>query len=84
MAWVDIPGSNSIWQYENSATVSNTYPDSADGANSVIASGIRTYTKPGTSDTVQVYIRTRKKGETTERGELSKTFFDSTSGHIGF
>lgn len=84
MAWVDIPGSNSIWQYENSATVSDTYSDSAAGANSVIASGIRTYTKPGTSDTVQVYIRTRKKGETTERGELSKTFFDSTSGHIGF
>ena len=84
MACVDIPGSNSICQYENGATVSDTYPDSADGANSVVASGIRTYTKPGTSDTVQVYIRTRKKGETTERGELSKTFFDSTSGHIGF
>ena len=25
----------------------NTYPDSADGANSVISGGIRTYTKPG-------------------------------------
>ena len=30
-------------------------------ANSVISGGIRTYTKPGTSDTVQVYIRCRKK-----------------------
>ena len=49
--------------------VSNTYPDSADGANSVIASGIRTYTKPG-GGTVQVYIRCRKKGKTEERGEL--------------
>ena len=75
MAWVDIPGSNSIWQYDNAATKSNTYPDSADGANSVIASGIRTYTKPG-GGTVQVYIRCRKKGTTVERGELSKTYFD--------
>ena len=76
MAWVDVPNSGSIWQYENSATITNTYKDSADGANSVISGGIRTYTKPGTSDTVQVYIRTRKKGETKERGELSKTYFD--------
>ena len=75
MAWVDIPGSNSIWQYDNAATISNTYPDSADGANSVIASGIRTYTKPG-GGTVQVYIRCRKKGTTVDRGELSKTYFD--------
>ena len=75
MAWVDISGSNSIWQYDNAATISNTYPDSADGANSVIASGIRTYTKPG-GGTVQVYIRCRKKGTTVERGELSKTYFD--------
>ncbi len=50
---------------------------SADGANSVISGGIRTYTKPGTSDTVQVYIRCRKKGETKERGELSKTYYDA-------
>ena len=70
MAWVDIPGSNSIWQYENSATVSNTYPDSADGANSVVSGGIRTYTKPDVGGTVAVYMRTRKKGETKERGEL--------------
>lgn len=47
------------------------------GANSVVSGGIRTYTKPGTSDTVQVYMRTRKKGETTERGELSKTYYDN-------
>jgi hypothetical protein len=77
MAWVTVPGSDSIWQYDNAATISDTYPDSADGANSVIASGIRTYTKPGTSDTVQVYIKTRKTGETTERGELSKTYYDN-------
>ena len=83
MAWVTVPGSDNIWEYDNAATISDTYPDSADGANSTISGGIRTYTKPGTSDTVQVYIKTRKAGETTERGELSKTFYDSTSGHIG-
>ena len=77
MAYVDISGSNNIWQYDNSATISNTYTKSADGANSVISGGIRTYTKPGTSDTVQVYIRCRKKGETKERGELSKTYYDA-------
>tara|TARA_B100000003_G_C10733624_1_gene292078 strand:- start:319 stop:555 length:237 start_codon:yes stop_codon:yes gene_type:complete len=77
MAYVTVPGSNSVWEYDNAATVSNTYSDSAAGANSVIASGIRTYTKPGTSDTVQVYIRCRKAGETTERGELSKTYYDN-------
>ena len=56
MAWVTVSGSNSIWQYENTATVSDTYPDSADGANSTVSGGIRTYTKPGTSDTVEVYM----------------------------
>ena len=77
MAWVTVPNSNNIWQYENTATVSDTYPDSADGANSTVSGGIRTYTKPGTSDTVEVYIQTRKTGETKERGELSKTYYDN-------
>ena len=77
MAWVTVPGSNGIWKYDNAATISNTYPDSADGANSVIANGIRTYTKPDVGGTVQVYIRTRKAGETKERGELSKTYYDN-------
>ena len=77
MAYVVVPGSSNVWEYDNAATASNTYSDSAAGANSVIASGIRTYTKPGTSDTVQVYIRCRKKGTTVERGELSKTYYDN-------
>ena len=76
MAWVDVPCSNNVWQYENSATAANTYSDSAAGANSVISGGVRTYTKPG-GGTVKVYARTRKKGETTERGELSKTYYDN-------
>ena len=76
MAYVTVPGSNSIWQYDNAATASNTYSDSAAGANSTISGGIRTYTKPG-GGTVQVYIRCRKVGETVERGELSKNFYDA-------
>ena len=28
MAYVTVPGSNSIWQYDNAATASNTYSDS--------------------------------------------------------
>ena len=27
MAWVDVPGSNSVLEYENTATASNTYAD---------------------------------------------------------
>ena len=42
MAWVDVPNSNSIWQYENTATAANTYSDSGAGANSVFSAGIRT------------------------------------------
>ena len=76
MAYVTVPGSSSIWQYDNAATASNTYSDSAAGANSTISGGIRTYTKPG-GGTLKVYARTRKKGETTERGELSKTYYDN-------
>ena len=78
MAWVDVPGSNSIWQYENSATASNTYAD----APGVYAGGVRTYTTPVTGQVNKIDARTRKKGETTERGELSKDFYDAT--HIGY
>ena len=76
MAWVTVTGSNSIWQYENSATVSNTYPDSADGANATISGGIRTFTFAD-GNVQEIYIRCRKTGETTERGELSKTYYDA-------
>ena len=46
MAWVDVPGSSSVWQYENTATAANTYSDSGAGANSAFSGGVRTYTKP--------------------------------------
>ena len=77
MAWVVVPGSKGLWEYENTATITNTYSDSADGANSVISAGIRTFTKPGTSDTLQCYIRCRTVADSVERGELYKGFLDN-------
>ena len=41
----------------------------------ITQTGSSTYTKPS-GGTVQTYIRCRKTGETTERGELSKTYYD--------
>ena len=76
MAWVTVPGSNNIWEFENTATISNTYPDSADGANATISGGIRTFTFAD-GNVQEIYIRCRKAGETTERGELSKTYYDA-------
>ena len=76
MAWVTVPGSNSIWGFENTATVSDTYPDSADGANVTISGGIRTFTFAD-GNVQEIYIKCRKVGETTERGELSKTYYDA-------
>lgn len=63
MAYVVVPGSNNVWEYENTATAANTYPDSADGANSTVSGGIRTHTRPGTSAVTKTYLRVRKKGQ---------------------
>ena len=73
MAWVTVSGSNSVWQYENSATAANTYSD----ATGSYSGGVRSYTRLGTGTVEQIYVRTRKTGETTERGELSKTYYDN-------
>ena len=73
MAWVTVSVSNSVWQYENSATAANTYSD----ATGSYSGGVRSYTRPGTGTVEQIYVRTRKTGETTERGELSKTYYDN-------
>ena len=76
MAWVTVPGSNNIWEFDNAATISDTYPDSADGANVTISGGIRTFTFADGNEQ-EIYIKCRKVGETTERGELSKTYYDA-------
>jgi|TARA_R110001592_G_scaffold126087_2_gene336814 surface protein len=73
MAWVAIPNSPD-WEYDNAATVADTYTD----ANGTTASGIRTFTPTGGS--VQLtYIKVRRVGDTadTSRGELSKSFWDA-------
>ncbi len=72
MAWVDVPGSNAIWQYDNAATSADTYSD----ANGTTASGVRTYTPTG-GTAQETYVKVRKKGETIERGELSKNYYDA-------
>lgn len=72
MAWVTIQGTNGIWEYDNAATASDTYPD----ANGTTSGGIRSFTRP-TGVTEQTYVKCRKVGETIDRGELSKTYYDN-------
>ena len=77
MAWVTMyTGSNNLWQYDNACTISDTWPDSVGCKHSTISGGIRTYTAYGTGKVTKVYIKTRMTGETVERGELSKTYYD--------
>jgi len=71
MAFVSVPGSNGIWQYDNVATAAATYPD----ANGTYSAGVRSYAPP--SGAVQLtYVSCRKTGETVLRGELNKNFYD--------
>lgn len=72
MAWVVVPGSNGIWEYDNAATAGDTYS----GANGTTSNGIRSFTPPG-GNTQETYVKVRKAGETTERGELSKNYYDA-------
>jgi len=72
MAWVSIPGSNGIWEYENAAAASDTYSD----ANGTTTAGVRTFTPTG-GNAQYTYVRVRKAGETVERGELNKNFYDN-------
>lgn len=72
MAWVSVPGSNGIWQYDNAATASDTYSD----ANGTTSAGVRTFTPPG-GNAQYTYVKVRKTGETVERGELNKNFYDN-------
>lgn len=76
MAWVVVPGSNNIWEYDNAGTTS--YSD----APGTVASGIRTFNHPN-GNVQKVYVRCRKVGEdltgqaVEDRGELSKDFYDA-------
>jgi hypothetical protein len=78
MAWTPItigtnPSVNStIWEFENTATGSDTYSD----AKGTYSGGIRTFTFPN-GNVQKTYVRCRKIGETIERGELSKDYYDA-------
>ena len=74
MAWVTVPGSNSIWEYDNAATAAGS--DTYDEANGTVTAGVRAFTPTG-GNTQYTYIRCRKAGETIVRGELNKNYFDN-------
>lgn len=73
MAWVVVPGSNGIWEYDNAATAADSYSD----ANGTTTNGIRTFVPPNGGNPQYTYIKARKAGETTERGELAKNYYDA-------
>jgi len=77
MAWATITKSVrsgfSGWAYETTAAAAQTYSD----ANGSYSGGIRTFTTPGPSANQETYVRCRKVGETVDRGELSKTYYDA-------
>lgn len=74
MAWVTVPGSNSVWEYDNAATASDA--DCYDDANGTVTAGVRSYTPTGGSEQ-KTYIKCRKAGETIVRGELNKNYYDA-------
>lgn len=76
MAWVTVPGSNSIWEYDNAGT--SSYSD----APGTVSGGIRTFTHPN-GNVQKTYVKVRKVGEdltglaVEDRGELSKDYYDA-------
>jgi hypothetical protein len=76
MAWVIVPGSNDVWEYDNAGT--SSYSD----APGTVTAGIRTFTMPN-GNVHKLYVRCRKAGEdltglaAEDRGELSKDFYDA-------
>jgi len=72
MAYVIVPGTNDIWEYDNAAVRADTYPDSP----GTITGGIRTFTHPN-GNVTKTYIKCRKVGETIVRGELNKDYYDN-------
>lgn len=80
MAWVVVPGSGGVWEYDNAATAADTYIN----ANGITTAGVRTFIPSNGGPSQLIYVKTRKVGETVERGELSKTFYDARAGEIPF
>ena len=90
MAWVVVPGSGGLWEYDNAPTLgtlepgAKVHPDDQyyREANGTVASGIRTFTRPS-GVTEQTYVKCRRVGNdypTRTEGpwsELSKTYYDN-------
>jgi hypothetical protein len=74
MAWVAVPGSAGIWEYENTATGADTYSD----ANGTYAGGIRSYTPEG-GGLQETYARTRKAIDATGRLHIEEITFTGSA-----
>lgn len=72
MAWVVVPGTGGVWEYDNAATGADTYPDTP----GTISGGVRTYTTSGANPR-QTYIKCRKTSHPASVGELDKTYYDA-------
>jgi hypothetical protein len=67
MAWVNVPGSNGNWQYDNSPTLGTLVNGNAKAhendqyyrANGTVSGGIRTFTPPG-GTAQQTYVKCKK------------------------
>lgn len=73
MAWVVVPGSNDIWEYDTSPTLgtlananAKVQDDASVGptdqyyrANGIVSDGIRSFTPPG-GNTQETYVKCRK------------------------
>jgi hypothetical protein len=90
MAWVTVPGTNDLWEYDNAPTLgtlasgAKAHPDDQyyrDAAGTVTA-GVRSYTNPN-GVAQETYVKCRKVGDdypTRTVGpwsELSKTYYDN-------
>ena len=90
MAWVTVPGSNNIWEYDNAPTLgtlaagAKVHPDDQyyREANGTVTNGIRSFTPTG-GNTQETYVKCRKVGNdypTRTVGpwsELNKNYYDA-------
>lgn len=72
MAWVVVPGSDGIWEYDDAATAADTYVD----ANGTTSGGIRIFTPPG-GNPQYTYVKCRKVIGKYSEGDLSKNYYDA-------
>lgn len=71
MAFIPVPN-NPEWEYDDTATSADTYPDTL----GTISGGVRSYTTFGGA-TRQTYIKCRKTSLPAGVGELDKTYYDN-------